>query len=327
MLIRRWCILALTALLCCDTRPASAAFTYRADFNATWSAQTHPNAYPTNAHFSALVGGVHNNQVEFWAPGGIASVGIERMAELGATTQLRDEVQSAINAGTASSVILGSGVTSPGSTSVNFDVLPAFPLVTLVTMVAPSPDWFVGVHGLDLRDGQGWKRQVTVDLFTYDAGTDNGVNFTSADIDAVPRQPIALLGAPFAASDPRLGTFTFTLLYDGRAQGDYNFDGAVDAADYTTWRDSLGQFGDDLNADGNHDGKIDGLDYNVWKSALSPGATAGGGSLAARLVAPAVPEPSAAWLAAGVAAFVPGWRHRFQRRSSARSKPSCPMRA
>jgi hypothetical protein len=51
--------------------------------------------------------------------------------------------------------------------------------------------------------------------------------------------------------------------------GDYNFDGHVDAADHATWRaqfDSTGPFpinGD--YADGNRDGKVDGADYVIWR--------------------------------------------------------------
>jgi hypothetical protein len=46
--------------------------------------------------------------------------------------------------------------------------------------------------------------------------------------------------------------------------GDYNLDGIVDAADYTTWRNEIGT--DDRFADGNVDGVVDEHDYDVWKS-------------------------------------------------------------
>jgi len=193
-----------------SSRLVASTVTYNVKFDATWSQATHPGAYPAGAHFSALIGGVHNDQVSFWTPGGLASAGIEQMAEVGGTTSLSNEVQTAINGGTASAVIQGNGVASPGSAAVTVNVSTAFPLVTLVTMVAPSPDWFVGVHGLDLRDGVGWKNQVVVDLFPYDAGTEEGTGFSLSNPDTVPHQSIALLGFPFASGGPRLGTFTFT---------------------------------------------------------------------------------------------------------------------
>jgi hypothetical protein len=75
--------------------------------------------------------------------------------------------------------------------------------------------------------------------------------------------------------------------------GDYNEDGTVDAADYTVWRDTLGQTGAGLAADGNGNGNVDAADYSVWKNHfgdVSPGIGAGSGSLAG---AGSVPEPAA----------------------------------
>ena len=47
--------------------------------------------------------------------------------------------------------------------------------------------------------------------------------------------------------------------------GDYNFDGVVDAADYSVWRDTLGST-TDLRADGDASGSVDASDYGFWKS-------------------------------------------------------------
>jgi hypothetical protein len=47
--------------------------------------------------------------------------------------------------------------------------------------------------------------------------------------------------------------------------GDYNLDGAVDAADYTVWKKTEGST-TDLRADGNGDGRVDQKDHDLWKS-------------------------------------------------------------
>jgi hypothetical protein len=47
--------------------------------------------------------------------------------------------------------------------------------------------------------------------------------------------------------------------------GDFNFDGRVDTADFTVWRDTMGSTSD-LEADGNGDGVVDHADYLIWKS-------------------------------------------------------------
>ena len=58
--------------------------------------------------------------------------------------------------------------------------------------------------------------------------------------------------------------------------GDYNQDDSVDAADYTVWRDSLGDnVAAGTGADGSGNGVIDQDDYNIWSN--NYGATSGSG--------------------------------------------------
>ncbi|MEM9185907.1 MAG: dockerin type I domain-containing protein [Planctomycetota bacterium] len=77
----------------------------------------------------------------------------------------------------------------------------------------------------------------------------------------------------------------------GVLAGDYNGDKHVDAADYTVWRDSLGDPSSGLAADGDGDGVIDMDDYTVWRNNFgAPGAETGTGAATA-------PEPVAAGLA------------------------------
>ena len=80
--------------------PAATA-RYRVTFDATWSAQTHPTDIPGNAHFSGLIGGTHRSTVTFWSEGGLASEGIQLMAERGRQTPLDLEVGAAAIAASA----------------------------------------------------------------------------------------------------------------------------------------------------------------------------------------------------------------------------------
>ncbi len=91
---------------------------YRVTFRATWSQATHPDRFPSNPHFSPLVGATHNASVRFWEAGSIASEGIEPMAELGATSPLDGIIRDAIGSGQAQSLLLGSGINpAPGETA------------------------------------------------------------------------------------------------------------------------------------------------------------------------------------------------------------------
>lgn len=186
--------------------------TYSVTFEVNWSAATHPLDFPGGAHFSGLVGGTHHAGVQFWTPGALASLGIKRMAEWGQQATLATEVETAIAAGTAGSVLLGPAIASlPGSTTLEFNATPEHPLVTLVTMIAPSPDWFVGVMGLDLRPGGRWAEELVVVLYPWDAGTDSGATYTAGDQPTVPPVPLfAITSAPFTPGEP-IGTFTFRL--------------------------------------------------------------------------------------------------------------------
>jgi hypothetical protein len=189
---------------------------YRVTFEATWDAATHPTDFPPNPHFSGLIGGTHRGSVSFWQAGGLATEGIRLMAERGRQSPLDLEVDAAMRAGHAQHLLRGGDVpSSPGSTSLDFDVSVDYPLVTLVTMVAPSPDWFVGVSGLSLLENGDWAASRAVELFPYDAGTDSGVSYRSADRVTAPPAPIErLVGPPVSVGDsvPSMGRFVFRRL-------------------------------------------------------------------------------------------------------------------
>jgi hypothetical protein len=197
--------------------PATTA-QYQLTFEATWSAETHPTDFPGNPHFSGLIGAAHSSAVYLWKVGETASPGIKRMAELGAKSPLDGEVEALIASGDACSIISGGGINpSPGTVTVILVVTPDCPVVSVVTMIAPSPDWFVGVSGLSLFEDGAWVELKVVDLFPYDAGTDSGASYASADeptddpeaIHRIETEPLTVDG-----SVPPLGTFTFTRLED-----------------------------------------------------------------------------------------------------------------
>ncbi|MBX2880448.1 MAG: spondin domain-containing protein [Granulosicoccus sp.] len=189
---------------------------YKVTFNATWSADSHPLNFPANPHFSPLVGAVHSEQAIFWQRGQLASPGIEQMAETGATSVLMTEIQAVIDEGRALSAIKGSGIgTSPGSIEIEVSVNQNYPYITLVSMLAPSPDWFVGTSALPMisEDGQ-FSAGFTMELRLYDSGTDNGIQFNSNNNDTQPPDPITLLTSDPADSDfnngePVVGSIVF----------------------------------------------------------------------------------------------------------------------
>ena len=217
-----WGSFALTAAMSSAATPTA---TFLVTFDSTWSAATHPTNFPPGPHFSDLIGATHNAQVSFWQTGSLASAGIEAMSELGSNTPLDDEISAAIVAGDAGEFLLTPGIASPGQQMLVVQASQDHSRLTLVAMIAPSPDWFIGVSGSDLLPGGEWVDELVVDLHAYDAGTDSGVSYTSANSDTDPAENISLLTtSPFDAGVP-LGTFTITRL-DGPAQAVPSMSGA-----------------------------------------------------------------------------------------------------
>ena len=137
---------------------------------------------------------------------------------------LNSEMDDEINLKKAHKRYQGSGFFGgTGRRSItDIEVNSEYPLVSFITMIAPSPDWFVGVHDYNLCNtatGK-WLDLRTRDLPPYDAGTDSGPNFDSADQITNPKENIHLLTnnteGSFKGDKPvrRFGTFTFEKTYD-----------------------------------------------------------------------------------------------------------------
>lgn len=191
------------------------AATYELVFEATWSEDTHPTDFPPDPHFSGLIGAVHSVDSSIWMPSQLASAGMKNMAETGGKSPLDTEIEDLIDRGMARELISGSGINpSPGQTSVTFTVNDEHPLVSVVTMIAPSPDWFVGVAQLDLRDQTDWSEQITVEMLPWDAGTDDGLTYASENAPTSEHMPIFEMDAepPISVDGaiPAFGTMSFT---------------------------------------------------------------------------------------------------------------------
>ena len=91
-------------------------------------------------------------------------------------------------------------------------------LVSVITMIFPSPDWFLGISNVDMCDPKTgeWKEEYTRELLPYDSGTDDGTSFESLNEPSDPRGNITLISKSddtnfrTNSSIRRLGTFTFT---------------------------------------------------------------------------------------------------------------------
>jgi hypothetical protein len=194
--------------------------TYTIEFTGTWNSGHH-GTLPDNAHWSDLVGATHNSNITFWEAGMLASTGIENVAEIGSNTALNNEVNAEIpNAeipnGNADQWLQQAfnspNIATSSATLVNIEISENFPLLTLVSMIAPSPDWFIGINSFSLLDGsENWKDNISIDMFPYDAGTENGNGYSTSNAATNPQQTISSRRNITPFNDPKVGILTITL--------------------------------------------------------------------------------------------------------------------
>lgn len=154
---------------------------------------------PAGAHFTYFSGAVHNDGASLWKTGSLSSPGIEAIAETGNQFLLFEEVDALIVQKKAITQINIPQPEPTGSISRTVYCNSQFPQFSFASMIAPSPDWFVGVNGLNLYRNGAWLNDTTIQLFVYDAGTEDGDVFGYNNPATVPQQPVRLL-TPAAAT-------------------------------------------------------------------------------------------------------------------------------
>ena len=135
------------------------------------------------------------------------------------------------------------------------------------------------------------------EFFVFGSPIPSGASAAIGDIVLSDISPPQSTFPLFLATDGTSITLTSVPAF---ALGDYNFNGVVDAADYTVWANTFGQTGLGLPADGNGNLTVDAADYTIWANNFG---------LMSASPSP-VPEPSSIVLSAlgliGLLAY--GWR-------------------
>uniref|UniRef100_A0A1B6CP24 Spondin-1 n=1 Tax=Clastoptera arizonana TaxID=38151 RepID=A0A1B6CP24_9HEMI len=180
---------------------------YKLIFEGLWSASTHPKDFPFSlwlTHFSDVIGGSHGQNFSFWGEGQIASDALRQVAEWGSVGAMEKELR--LNGRYLRTLIKAAGLWYPKvntNTSSSFRVDRSKHLVSLVSMFGPSPDWIVGVSGLNLcLTNCTWIENQVIDLYPYDAGTDNGITYMSPNSPTMPQDPIKRITSMYP-EDPR----------------------------------------------------------------------------------------------------------------------------
>ncbi|MGI9322852.1 MAG: spondin domain-containing protein [Pseudomonadales bacterium] len=190
--------------------------TYTLAFQGTWSETTHPGAFPgeRRPHFTTLVVATHSDDIHLWESGELATKGLEDVAEVGQPGIIMMEITAYRrdgHIGDGKYVGIGSGGTA--STMGTVTTTRSHPLLSLASMIAPTPDWFLGVDSEPLFMNGAWRDSIVLMLLPYDAGTENGSGFSLSNADTIPTEPIARVheGPLREARNPApLATLTIT---------------------------------------------------------------------------------------------------------------------
>ncbi|EFN80621.1 Spondin-1 [Harpegnathos saltator] len=176
---------------CCACEEAK----YEVTFEGLWSRNTHPKDFPSKnwlIRFSDVIGASHTGDYRFWHYNGMASIGLRQVAEHGATRKLEGELKD--RSEHIRTIIKARGISYPNVTGRTFAVFRVdrrHHLMSLVSMIDPSPDWIVGVSGLELcLSNRSWIEHKELNLYPYDAGTDNGITYLSPNSPTVPQELI-----------------------------------------------------------------------------------------------------------------------------------------
>ena len=179
--------------------------TYQVTVTGMWQTNSHPNgptsgALPGGAHFTSMATMIHDDTISFWESGGMATTGIENVAELGSTSALQQE---ATNAGTqVSSFAINPAPSLSGMRMYSIEATSTHSLLSMISMIAPSPDWFIGLSSVELTDAEGkWYRCLNSNLVGYDAGTEDATAFTLGGTARNPHENIHRLSEDTALQD------------------------------------------------------------------------------------------------------------------------------
>ncbi len=166
---------------------------YKVTFDAAWNEVTHPVDFPGDPRFSPVAGFTHNASVNLFEEGDIASQGLVNISQTGSRDPLDSELASLIIDGSGQFYIESDTRVrpSPDTISTTFEISESHPLVSLTSMIAPSPDWIVAVRDLNLFENGNFIESKVVQFDPYDTGSDSGESFESENENTDPREGIA----------------------------------------------------------------------------------------------------------------------------------------
>jgi hypothetical protein len=123
--------------------------------------------------------------------------------------------------------------------------------------------------------------------FTWMVSAQSSAGFNPTITDV---QFSSLYETNYTVSNVYIGNAATMIVPTLTSQGDFNHDGVVNTADYVVWRNTLGQSGSNLAADGNGNLQVDVNDLVTWKLHYGQSVSGSGGEAGFEMGT--VPEPA-----------------------------------
>jgi len=196
-------IITLTTSTC----PKDMLVVYRLSLRTEWDEKIFPKQFPQwrpAAQWSKTIGYSHSSDsAPLFRVGSIVSEGVREFAEKGATDTLEKEVaKDRANKKNATEDLLDVILAPPieqgvGNCSTNIFVDTNHTMVSVMTKIVPSPDWFIGLDSVDLCREGAFTQEIIIQASPLDAGTDNGFTFTSPNWATEPRGEVFPITSQF----------------------------------------------------------------------------------------------------------------------------------
>ncbi|BFZ25404.1 hypothetical protein BsWGS_28445 [Bradybaena similaris] len=178
---------------------------YTVEFQGLWSRNTHPKGFPDEKnsyqlHWSNVVGATHGSDYRIWDYGQFASRAVKEVCEFGSSRSLENEMKD--NSDRIRTVIKTKQLWGPeailDTVRAVFTANKDKHLLSLITMIGPSPDWCLGVSALSMcASNCTWAGSASIDLYPWDAGTDSRITYLGRKIPTVPPEPIHRLNSTY----------------------------------------------------------------------------------------------------------------------------------
>ncbi|CAO1423905.1 unnamed protein product [Diamesa tonsa] len=162
---------------------------YKIELEGHWSQELFPKHYPLvrpPAHFSKTFGQTHDNHHALFNVGKVAGKSLKHFCNNGQSVELENEDTGEFFDEFHIPLLKNPTDRIESRLFVNSN----YTMISLVTKLIPSPDWFIGIDSLNLCKDKKWIEKLTIPVTPYDCGVNSGLTFSAPIWPSDPQETI-----------------------------------------------------------------------------------------------------------------------------------------